>query len=191
MRENPYQLPGNLDDLLDRALAGYTQAAPRMGMEKRLQARLAAEISAHQRMVFSRPWIWAVASPFAVAAVLLTVLMRPHTPATRQTLAEVASNSATVAAAGGPQAGDEIHSVRQSAADRRKAQGFAIRQPTQQQLIAQLLANGPEAIASLAKASEEQDKPVNIQPLAHDPLVIEPIKIEPIEDNPAESGDSN
>jgi hypothetical protein len=62
------------------------------------------------------------------------------------------------------------------------------RQPTQQQLIAQLLANGPETVASLARLAEEQDKPIEIKPIAAGQLVIEPITITPIEDNPADPG---
>jgi hypothetical protein len=60
--------------------------------------------------------------------------------------------------------------------------------PTQQQLIAQLLANGPEAIASLARAQEQQEKPIEIQPLNDDELIIEPIRITPMDDNSAEPG---
>jgi hypothetical protein len=60
---------------------------------------------------------------------------------------------------------------------------------TQEQLIAQLLANRPEAIAYLAKAVDQPDKPLEIKPLSDDPLVIEPIKITPIDDNPADPGD--
>jgi hypothetical protein len=55
-------------------------------------------------------------------------------------------------------------------------------------LIASLLANGPEAIASLAHDDDKLGKPIDIQPLPDDPLVIEPIKIAPIDDNPAEPG---
>jgi hypothetical protein len=53
-----------------------------------------------------------------------------------------------------------------------------------------LLANAPEAIASLAKGTDQLDKPITIQPLPADPLVIEPIRIPPIDDNPADPGGS-
>jgi hypothetical protein len=71
---------------------------------------------------------------------------------------------------------------------------FAQPQPTQQQLIAQLLANNePGAIAALARDlardNDKLDKPIDIQPLPDDPIVIEPIKITPINNNPAEPGD--
>jgi len=52
------------------------------------------------------------------------------------------------------------------------------------------MANGPEAIASLARDDDKLDKPITIQSLPDDPLVTEPIKITPIDDNPAESGGS-
>jgi hypothetical protein len=50
------------------------------------------------------------------------------------------------------------------------------------------MANGPEAVASLATLAEEQEKPIDIKPLAADQLVIEPINITPIDNNPAASG---
>jgi hypothetical protein len=54
----------------------------------------------------------------------------------------------------------------------------------QRQLIAQLMAGGPEAIASLARAAEEEDQPIALKPIAADPLVIEPIRIAPIKIDP-------
>jgi len=55
------------------------------------------------------------------------------------------------------------------------------RGPSQEQLIAELMANNPGAIAVMARgqnpAGNDPDKPIEIRPLEDKPLEIEPIQI--------------
>jgi hypothetical protein len=171
------------DEQLDRALASYTPAATRPGLEQRLLAGLAAEPGLPaRRSLPAFGWAWAGAAAIA-AALLLAVLLRPPAPlAPSSNLAGVSAVEQPAAALPSPQ------SVRRPRRIVALPLPVTLPQPTQQELIAQLLANAPETIASLAKAAELQDRPLAIEPLPADSLAIEPIQIAPIEDNPAEAG---
>ena len=197
----------DLDHALDLALATYTPAEPRLGLEDRVRVRLAAaSSSSHGRARLPLQWIWAGTGAFAVALLLLAMLWthtRPTPPAPNNLAAIQGGASvprhrapARVPAAAPLQPSRKL--AANSGARPRLTTAPIPRQPTQQQLIARLRANGPEAIASLAgpqssspsqSHSEDQpDKPLSIQLLPADPLVIEPIKIAPIDDDPAEPG---
>jgi hypothetical protein len=186
--------PDPLDDLLDRALATYTPPLPPSGWEDRLQARLAAAAQAPSRHPRPVPlWLWVPSFALAASAILAVFLFRVHTPAVRPNLAtnqtHAVSPSVPIPLTPRPAAAPHIApaaSLHYTAVSRPTP-----RRPTEQQeLIAQLLAKAPEAVASLARADEEQGKPLVIQPLPSDPLVIEPIRITRIDDNPAGSGGS-
>jgi hypothetical protein len=193
----------DLDALLDRALISYTPAERRLGLENRVRARLAdIADSPHSRARVPRQLIWAVTSVFAVAALLLMVF-RPHarpTP-TNLTVAENRAQDSDQAGTSGPAATivptlkaapSSQPSVKPPANPTPKPRLMhrpAQAQSSQQELIARLMANGPEAIASLARDNDKLDKPISIQPLPDDPLVIEPIKITPMDDDPAKPGE--
>jgi hypothetical protein len=183
MREDADRPLGNLDELLDCALASYTPVTPRLGLAERVHARLAASAQPARRSVFL-PFVWTVTGTFAVA-IVLAVLLQSHTVSSSQSNAAILAVPSAIT----DSAQSEIAPPAPSRLiHRSRIPHFHTRQPTQQQLIAQLLANGPEAIASLASAEEEQEKPIEIKPLVVDPLVIEPIKTTPIEDNSAKTG---
>ena len=178
----------NLDNLIDRSLASYTPREARHGLEQRILAVVAAGSS--PRKLSWKP-VWAASAALAVAAVLLVALLlsRPFTPGSglagnkRQPQVPGLSASAhSQPAAPSP----SIH----RAPIQRIAPPTPARQPTQRELITQLLANSPEAVASLAQTAEEQDKPIDFQPVRVDPLVIEPIQITAIADTPADTGGS-
>lgn len=81
MREDADQQPDNLDELLDHALASYTPATPRLGLEYRVRARLAVSGEASNRRSFTFwPWVWGAAGALAAATVLVAVLHRSPAP---------------------------------------------------------------------------------------------------------------
>jgi len=183
----------DLDALLERALASYTPAHPRQGLEDRVRARLnSAAGSAHSRERIPMLWAWASATAL-VAVVLAGLTLRPHARSAPADLAAVPPGPSiptnpTIQIPDRHPAKALVHPPSKLPARRTQPPRMTPRQPSQQQLIARLLANGPEAIASLARDDDKLDKPINIQPLPDDPLVIEPIKIKSIDDNTAEPG---
>jgi hypothetical protein len=67
----------DLDQIIDRALAGYSGAEPLAGLEQRVLNRVRAEERARKRR-----WRWALAiSVPALAAILVAVLVREPEPA--------------------------------------------------------------------------------------------------------------
>jgi hypothetical protein len=182
----------DLDALLDRALSSYTPAHPRLGLEDRVRARLnTAAGSAHMRERIPMLWFWAAATALVVVF-LVGLTHRPHARPAPANLAAAPERPSipNLQTPNRHPAKTLAHSPGNLQASRQSPL-LTPRQPSQQELIAQLMANAPEAIASLARDDDKldnQDKPIDIQPLSDDPLVIEPIKITPIDDNPAEPG---
>jgi hypothetical protein len=175
----------NLDNLIDRALASYTPRVARPGLEQRILASVTADGSTRPQM---RSWklAWAASAALAAAAVLFVALILSRPPAPGPGLAmdqghPPVSGLNTPVPSRSAVPSRPVHPVPLQ----RAATPLAARQPTQQELIAKLLANSPETIPSLARAAEEQDKPIDFQPIRVDPLVIEPIQITSMEDNPA------
>jgi hypothetical protein len=184
--------PDSLDHALDLALASYTPAEPRLGLENRVRARLVADASTTQsRAPFSMQRFWVATGIFA-AAILLVALLRTYIRAPQPNHGAI-HQAPSVPVVPVPQ---RLRTAalptpsRRSPANRivsqRSTPLVTQQEPTQQQLIARLMANGSEAIAVLAKDDDKLDKPINIELLPDDPLVIEPIKVTPIDDNPAE-----
>ena len=175
---------GLLDRALDRALASYTSAAPIPGLENRIRARLAEEAAHPERRHFLFfGWGWADVAGFAAAVVLAAVLVHFHAQVDSGNLAggletQRAAPSAEPHLAASPPRFHRPHAV-PAAASRQRPIGIM-----QRQLIAQLMAGGPETIASLARAAEEEAQPIALKPIAADPLVIEPIRIAPIDIDP-------
>jgi hypothetical protein len=186
-----------LEQTLDLALASYTPGRPRLGLEERVRARIAVAGPIQRRTRLPLLWMGAVAAAAVLAAaVLLLVMLRSHTQPTPENLTAVQTGPPvqTVPIPGAHRA--PVSSQGSSKPPRKVPQKPRLtpRPHTQEQLIAQLLASGPEAIASLARLhssfEEQAGKPIAIQPLPADPLVIDPIKTTPIDDNPAEPGGS-
>jgi len=182
-----------LDSLIDRALASYTPGKSRPGLEQRVLSSLDSVIDECR----PRRWNWRLIWTFAVAALLMIAVAVPfwlrhgHSGIAVARYHSVDHSSPSVPAVLAPYTPLTATALQPSQNPSRgptKNPRLAPRQPTQQQLIAQLLANGPEAVASLATLAEEQEKPIDIKPLAADQLVIEPINITPIDNNPAASG---
>jgi hypothetical protein len=186
--------PDSLDLVLDHAFASYTPLHPRPGLEARVRARLAdAADSTHGRARTAIQVIWATTAVFAVAALLLIVIQSHIRPAPANLAAiQARPPISAVRIQDRSQTATPLQPSRKveinPAWKPRLAPRVPQRRPTQQQLIAQLIANGPEAIASLARDDGQLDKPISTEPLPDDRLVIEPIEITPIEDNPAEAG---
>jgi len=179
--------PDPLDDLLDRALATYTPPLPPPGWEERLQARLAAVQAPLRRPRPVLRWLWVPSAALAASAILAVFLLRVHAPAVRPNLA---TNQSPAASPSVPAPLNPLPTAAPQAAHVLPLHPAAVSRltpprPTEQQiLIAQLLAKAPEAVASLARADDEQEKPLTFQLIPSDPLVIEPIQIPSIDDNP-------
>jgi hypothetical protein len=179
-----------LERVLDRALASYTPSGLVPGLEDRVKARLAKEASGPERRPLFLGWGWAAVAGFAAAVVLTAVLVHLHAHVDSGSVAggretpQTAMHSAGPHLAVLPQRFRRAHPVLAAASQQRP------RRPTQKQLIAQLMAGGPEAIASLVRAAEEEDQPITLKPIVADPLVIQPIEIAPIDNNSAEAGGS-
>jgi hypothetical protein len=174
--------------LLERALASYTPAQPRPGFEDRIHVRIAAAAqSLPSRSGLT--WIWAPAA--ALAVVLLVMgLLRFHTqPAPSNLDAHQLRSRPSVPPSGPPRIPALAHAStkKQLTPSQKPARPASV--TTQEQMIAQLLANRPEAVAYLAKAADQPEKPLEIKPLLDDPMVIEPIQIRPLDDNPADPGE--
>jgi hypothetical protein len=151
-------------------------------LEDRITARLAA---AAPTSVASWQWLFWPAA-IAATAILLAVLPRIHTPAIPRTQSEVARNSTQPNILPTPPLPHSRSLSINPEKTTRIDPHAASRIPTQEQLIARLLARDPEALASLSSVAEEQEKPIEIKPLTIEPLVVEPIPINPIEVNRAE-----
>jgi len=93
MKNQQGNLPGGLDAILDKALDGalasYTPATPRIGLETRLQARLEAEAKLPRRSLFQLPWVLAGAAVIASVAGLLILVHLSHVPAAAPAIAQV------------------------------------------------------------------------------------------------------
>lgn len=192
------------DSFIDRALASYTPANARPGLEDRVRARIAAaeQETDLKPAVFSWRWVWA--SGIVLAAVLLLLGVLRFTPHRRP------SPLATAHTAPAPRAPQQVNASPQLAATQiaklrtgihhgsartpnAPQRGPALqRGPSQQQLIAQLLANNPGAIAIMARdqdrSSNDPDKPIELSPIQDKPLEIEPIQIKPLDESPAPTG---
>jgi hypothetical protein len=180
-----------LDSLIDRALDSYTSRASRPGLEQRVLFSLASVTAgsrSHPRLWNRRlVWTFAVAAMLVIAVAVQVGLRHDHSE-----VAVIQHSSIDQARPPAPAVLVPEKPGTESALEpsRKPLRNLTQnpRRPTQQQLITQLLANAPEAVASLARLAEEQEKPIDIQPIAAGQLVIEPIKINPIDDNPADSG---
>ena len=77
---------GALDKILDKALATYTSADPRFGLEDRVEARLAAESLVPRRPMLFSPWVWATCAALAAALAIATIHHRrqPSTESKQQ-----------------------------------------------------------------------------------------------------------
>lgn len=191
MSDRPQDFAGEQDDpdaleaLMDRALLSYTPAHPRLGLEDRVRARLDSAAASRERVPML--WVWAAAT--ALVAILLAALtLRPHARPEPANLDAARESTAipTIQIPGRRPAIALAHPPNRLSASHTQSPQLTPREPSQRELIDRLLANGSEAVASLARNDDKLDKPINIQPLPDDPLVIEPIMITPIDDNPAE-----
>jgi hypothetical protein len=94
-----------LDKALDGALASYTPAAPRIGLETRLQARLETEANVPRHSLFHLPWLLAGAAVIASVAGFLIVVHRSHGPVAAPVIAQGPHGTAPEQRASGLQAG--------------------------------------------------------------------------------------
>ncbi|MGA2560811.1 MAG: hypothetical protein ABSF17_14125 [Terracidiphilus sp.] len=187
----------DLEALLDRGLATYTPANARDGLEDRVRARIAAEpVPVQGSDVRSWRWIWAggiaVAAALLIFGVLHLVIHRaPVLPNTAHTAPVHPAVQQPVA----PRPMLAVESTRAHVGRRltstKKPEALE-RGPSQEQLIAELMANNPGAIAVMARgqnpAGNDPDKPIEIRPLEDKPLEIEPIQIKPLDESPATTG---
>ena len=179
----------DLDDLLDIALSTYTPVSARAGLEGRIWARLAAAAQQPPRALWPAPlWNWAAGAALAAAVLLALVFFWPHTPAPQP---ELARNQVQPSPTGKGAPVNRTPPVIRHAAPFRHSALLPATAPDDQSLqFALLLANDPQAVASLAQAAGQQQQPIALEPIAADRLVIEPIEITRIDDNPAGSGGS-
>ncbi len=187
-----------MDSLLDRALATYAPTA-RAGLEDRIRARIATEPSPAPRpAAHSWRWIWAAGLAVAAAILLLAVVLRihprstPNLPTTAHTLPEHPVPQPPQVS---PQPVAVHNTVKPPISPHRRQENkpeVLPRGPSQEELIAELMAKSPGAVALMARAHQppglDPDKPIEIRPLPDDSIVIAPIEIKPLQDSSAESG---
>lgn len=192
-----------LDALLDRALATYTPVNARPGLEDRVRARIAVEPERALEAAVSY-WRWAWIGGIALGAALLLMgvlrLSSHHGPPLPITAHTVPAPPAPQQGNASPRlAGTQIakprigiHHVSARTPNVLQRGHTLQRGPSQQQLIAQLLASNPGAIAIMARGEDpsrgDHDKAIEIRPLEDKSLEIEPIQIKPLDESPASTG---
>ena len=172
----------SLDVVLDQALRSYASVAPREGFEGRILARIDADLrERHERSFrFGLP----VLSGAALACVALTLVfvLLPG----KKEIGKVGQTIPTQKLLE-PAHGTKVHDAA-PARVRVKLRSAVVLQKDksnfeeeQERLIRQLMANGPEAIRSLARMDEEEDaaekqgEPVKIAPIKFERIQIEPL----------------
>jgi len=195
----------NLDIQLDRALATYTPAEPRPGLEERILASLAANTASNSAksasILVHRPLVWAIAVSLLVAASITAFLLRHPSPSqnNRQIIAQsnpplhlpdpIAHSHVPQPATVLPARKLLAHSI-----PGRVSAGNISRQPipahdplrlTPQERelarLAQLITSDPNAAASLIRLQANTDKPLETAPIRVEPLTIKEINILPID----------
>lgn len=172
-----------VDEILDKALANYSQAEPRMGLEGRVLARLEEEKTAGARAWWWR-WAWAPAA----AALLIAgglYLARPKTEtSSTPSVAQKATPPATATApATQPSVAQAVPQVkphvRPSSQPRPALAVVAAKQPQfpaqqglseQERLLLAYVRLQPQAAAQQAKAAGEPLAEMKIEPLDIPPL---------------------
>ena len=198
----------NLDIQLDRALATYTPAEPRPGLEQRILASLAANTASNPAktvpILMQRPLAWAIAASLLVvaAAASITGFLLRH-PAPSQNDHPIIARSNPPALLPDPIAHSHVpqpatvlparkllaHSI-----PGRASAGNISRQPVpapdplrltpqERELarLAQLITSNPNAAASLIRLQADIDKPLETAPIHVEPLTIKEINIPPID----------
>jgi hypothetical protein len=195
----------NLDIQLDRALATYTPAEPRPGLEQRILANLAANIASNPEktapILMQRPLVWAIAASLLAAASITGFLLHHPIPSQNNHLIIAQSNPPVplpdpITHSHAPQPATALparrllaHSIPGRASD-----GNSSRQPvpapdplqlTSQERelarLAQLIISHPNVAASLIRLQANTDKPLETAPIRVEPLTIKEINIPPID----------
>lgn len=169
------------DEILDKALANYSQAEPRMGLEGRVLARLDEEKRA-------RAWWWKWAWAPAAAALLIAgglYLARPktETPSTTSVAQKATPAATTTAPTTQPSVAQAVPQVKPhvrpssqprpalAVADARQPQFPAPQALSEQdRLLLAYVRAQPQAAAQQAKAAGEPLAEMKIEPLDIPPL---------------------
>lgn len=172
----------SLDAVLDRALHGYAEVVPREGFEARILARVDAEV----REGRSGNWRWLIPAVSGLAlvsvALALVIVLQPGKKEVGEVEQPTAPQNLDV-----PEQGASIEHSSGIARERVKVKSAAISEKAtnnfeseQETLIHQLMANGPEAIASLARIDKEENS-AHEQGERSAPMKIAPIHFERIQ----------
>ena len=169
-----------LDEILDRALAGYSQAEPRMGLEGRVLARLEEEKAARGRAWWWR-WAWAPAAAALLIAGALylsrpktetpsNAAVRPAPPVTGAATAE--PPVAPTAAQGKPHVRRVPQAAPTPAVAAAKQPQFPAPQALseQEKLLLAYVRLQPQAAAQQARSAAEPLAEMKIEPLVIPPL---------------------
>lgn len=168
-----------LDEILDKALAAYGQAEPRMGLEARVLARLEEAKTSPARAWWWK-WAWAPAAALLLAGGLY--LARPHTPlptapsvagkpvAPAVTAAQPEAPAVIAAAPAKPRVRPRVApKVAEAAA--RQPQFPAPQPPSEQEkLLLAYVRTQPQAAAQQAQAAAAPLAEMKIKPLEFEPL---------------------
>ena len=171
-----------VDEVLDKALAGYSQAEPRMGLEGRVLARLEEEKAAPARAGWWR-WAWAPAA----AALLIAgglYLSRPRTqppaaanvpvkvaPAVTPAVTPPPAPVAQAVVGKKPRIGRAPQAASATLAEARQSR-FPAPQPLTEQdrLLLAYVRRQPQAAAEQAQASARPLAEMKIEPLVISPM---------------------
>jgi hypothetical protein len=169
-----------LDEILDKALANYSQAEPRLGLEARVLARLEEEKASPARLWWRWAWVPAAAALLIAGGLYLA---RPRT----QAPPSVAVQSSPPVTAPAPKAAPLVIQattqakprVQPIAAPSAMPAATAVKQPQfpaphasseQEKLLLAYVRLQPQAAAQQAQAAGQPLKEINIQPLEIQPL---------------------
>ncbi len=154
------------DDLLDGALASYSKAAPRPGLEGRILARV-RERERQERFRF-----WALAGAAAAAVILLVVLLIPHrAPVTVSSVPKTSGHSPAVAPVVKPPtrsaSASTSRTVRTVKAMRPRPEQFPTPAPLspEEKLLLTYVAQIPKEELAAAVKDENEERTLEIPPL--------------------------
>jgi hypothetical protein len=159
-----------VDDLLDKALANYSQAEARMGLEGRVLARLEEEKAASPRGWWR--WAWVPAAAVAlIAGGLYLARPKPQAP-TASSVAVKSGPAVQTATATRPQAQRRAESRPRLVEAAAKPAQFPAPAPLseQERLLLAYVKLQPQAAAEQAKAAGEPLVEMKIEPLEIQPL---------------------
>lgn len=181
----PQENHTNFDHLLDQALQSYSSTEPRLGLENRILAQIAAQPAARQLPgIFNRSLFWTGLAAICLAIAATVFLSERRMPEKKQEIARSvpSPNSKThsyqIARPGGT---PHIEQAAMRHHPRAAKSEYGPAQLTQQdRLLVEFVTLHHKDALNIAKQQQTPDSPIADAPLHVDPIVSNPIVIAPI-----------